>query len=513
MSVMKRGFLGSTAGRVFLSTVLFVIVPPTLAQAQPRSHAEVQAQGDPGHTNGRNGGAQAQPEIWPSFKPTTSKPLFSFYDALGRPDNFTIRGTFRSRAEGIANGFRATPFPRDEAANMFFGSIFAEYDTGNKLKIGGELLDARSYFQKPNSVVSALDVNAFELTQAYLNLDLSDVTGNGSKSSLTAGRFTKDIGSRRLVSRQQFRNTTNAYTGVSFDWKGANKDQMTVFWSMPHTRLPDDAQGVRDNAIEFDRESPDLQFFGSSYTFANVFGGSLEVYGYGLYEQDSGTGLQSVQTRNRRLFTPGARLFRGAKPGKFDYEFEAVYQRGLVRETAAVADTRDLDVSAYFLHAETGYTFAVPWLPRVSLLYDHASGDSSNPNTFTRFDSLFGVRREYNAPSLYGPVTRSNLITPAVRLNITPSPIWDAFVTYRALFLDSSTDTFGATRLTDRSGLSGRFAGHQIETRLRYWLIPDALLLETGAAYLFKGRFLRDAPNAPDAGDTVYGYLATQIFF
>lgn len=512
MNLMKSVFPGLTARLVFLSAVLLVAIP-NLAQAQPRSHAEVQAQGDPGHTDGQNGAAQEQPQIWPSFKPTTSKPLFSLYDALGRPENFTIRGTFRSRAEGIANGFRPAPFPRDEFANMFFGSIFAEYDTGHKVKIGGELLDSRSYFQPLNSVVSALDVNAFELTQAYLNFDLSDVTGNGSTSSVTAGRFTKDVGSRRLMSRQQFRNTTNAYTGVSFDWKGANKDRLTVFWSMPHIRLPDDAQGVRDNVVEFDRESPDLQFYGSSYTFANVFGGSLEVYGYGLYEQDSGAGLQSVQTRNRRLFTPGARLFRGAKPGKFDYEFETTYQAGLARQTTAITDTRDLDVSAYFVHAEAGYTFAVPWLPRVSLLYDHASGDSSNPNTFTRFDSLFGVRREYNAPSLYGPVTRSNLITPAVRLTVTPSSIWDAFVIYRALWLDSPTDTFGATKLTDRSGQSGNFAGHQIEGRLRYWLIPDAMLLETGAAYLFKGRFLRDAPNAPDAGDTVYGYLATQIFF
>lgn len=511
---MKGLFHGSAAGPVLLSAVVLAAIPPSLAHAQPRSHAEVQAQGDPGHTNGRNGSVQAQPQTWPTFKPTTSKPLFSLYDALGRPDNFTIRGTFRSRAEGIANGFRPAPFPRDEFANMLFGSIFVEYDTGNKLKIGGELMDARSYFQKQNSVVSALDVNAFEPIQAYFNLDLSDVTGDGSTSSLTGGRFTKDVGSRRLMSRQQFRNNTNAYTGVSFDWKGANKDKLTLFWSMPHVRLPDDAQGVRDNAVEFDRESLDLQFFGTSYTFANVLDGSLEVYGYGLYEQDSGTGLlQSVQTRNRRLFTPGARLFRGAKPGKFDYEFEAVYQTGLVHETTAATDTRDVDVSAYFVHAEAGYTFAEPWLPRLSLLYDHASGDSANPSTFTRFDSLFGVRREYNAPSLYGPVSRANLITPAVRLNITPSSIWDAFVTYRALFLDSPTDSFGATQLRDRSGQSGRFAGHQIEARLRYWLIPDAMLLETGATYLFKGRFLRDAPNAPDAGDTIYGYLATQIFF
>ena len=168
------------------------------------------------------------------------------------------------------------------------------------------------------------------------------------------------------MARNDYRNTINAFPGASFDWQGANKDQMTVFWAMPHNRLPSDMAGILDNAIVIDRENLDLQFFGSTYTFANVFGGSLEIYGYGLYEQDSGTGLRAVQTRNRRLFTPGA-------PGQWDYDFEAIYQTGLVRETTAITDTRDLSVSAYFFHGEAGYTFAAPWLPRVALQYDHAS--------------------------------------------------------------------------------------------------------------------------------------------
>ena len=133
-------------------------------------------------------------------------------------------------------------------------------------------------------------MDAIELGQAYLNLDLSDAVQDGSRSSLTAGRFTKDIGSRRLVSRNLFRNTVNSFTGLSYDWKGANKDQMTLLWTMPQTRLPDDTRGIHNNTIEFDRESPDLQLFGGSYTFAKVFGGSFEVYGYGLYEQDTGDG-------------------------------------------------------------------------------------------------------------------------------------------------------------------------------------------------------------------------------
>ena len=39
------------------------------------------------------------------------------------------------------------------------------------------------------------------------------------------------------------------------------------------------------------------------------------------------------------------------------------------------------------------------------------------------------------------------------------------------------------------------------------------MMFETGAAYLFKGRFLLDAPNAPDNPDTAYGYLAATVFF
>jgi hypothetical protein len=71
----------------------------------------------------------------------------------------------------------------------------------------------------------------------------------------------------------------------------------------------------------------------------------------------------------------------------------------------------------------------------------------------------------------------------------------------------------GRAVLEDRTGRSGTFAGHQIEGRLRYWIIPNEMILDTGLAYLAKGDFLRNAPNAPDTGDTFYGYLNTTLFF
>lgn len=67
--------------------------------------------------------------------------------------------------------------------------------------------------------------------------------------------------------------------------------------------------------------------------------------------------------------------------------------------------------------------------------------------------------------------------------------------------------------LRDSTGLSGGFAGHQVEARLRHWLVQDALRLEVDALYLAKGRFLRTAPGAPRNGDTRYLSLNLTAFF
>lgn len=56
--------------------------------------------------------------------------------------------------------------------------------------------------------------------------------------------------------------------------------------------------------------------------------------------------------------------------------------------------------------------------------------------------------------------------------------------------------------MRDPAGASGRFAGHDLDARIRYWLTPDRLRLEANAAYLIKGRFLKTAPNAPAGGNS-----------
>ncbi|WP_380875302.1 hypothetical protein ACFB49_04110 [Sphingomonas sp. DBB INV C78] len=422
--------------------------------------------------------------------------------AVGAPEGLTLKASLRSRVEGLDGQFRPNA-AEDDFMWSLKTNIFAEYDAG-PVRLGGELWDARTYGQKKNSSAGTTEVNAMEMVQAYVGIDLDDLPG-GSKAFVKAGRFTLDIGSRRLIARQAFRNSTNAYTGAYLDWNSKAGDRLVLLWSMPQIRLPDDADGIRDDEVKWDQETTDLQLFGGSLTKANVFGkGTLEVYGYRLFERDSASRL----TRNRRLFTPGIRLARKPANGAFDYDLEAAYQFGETRGSTAATDLTDLDVSAYFVHAEIGKTFAGAWKPRISLHFDEASGDGPSAGNYNRFDNLYGARRfEFGPTSLYGPVGRANLSSPGVRMDVKPDKKTDAMVMYRALWAEGATDSFSSTGVRDRTGASGRFAGHQIEARVRHTLIPDLLRVDTGVAYLAKRGLLNDAPNAPDTGDTKYAYI------
>lgn len=431
-----------------------------------------------------------------SLTPAEASPL---QDALGAGDAWRIKATVRSRTEAIDGQFRPGA-PESDFFQSFRSTLLAEYDAG-PVRFGAEVTDARGYGQKRNSSAGTSEINPVELSQAYVALELGDAFADGSSALLTAGRFTLPIGSKRLLDGQGASNRIPAYTGVNLDWKSAAGDRLVAFWAMPHLREPDDVESLLDNEIEWDPETSDVQFSGASFTKAKVLGGSVEVYAYALKEKDSAKRL----TANRRLFTPGLRFFRAPAAAKVDYDIEAAYQFGQVRGSRSATDTRDLDVSAWFIHAEAGRTFAGAWKPRLSFLFDQASGDKANAATYNRFDSLFGSRRtDFGPVGLFGPVSRANVVSGGVRFEAAPSKRFDMILTGRGLWLDSPTDSFGATNVRDRTGSSGRHAGQLFEVRGRYWVIPKIARLDAALAYLDKGSFLEDAPNAPATGDTRY---------
>ena len=350
------------------------------------------------------------------------------------------------------------------------------------------------------------EVNAAELVQAYVQWKPSAPFGAGSALTLQAGRFMLNLGSRRLVAADDYRNTTNGYTGLRADVALRGGWKSTLIYVLPQQRRPDDPASLRRNAVAADHAGFDLVLWGGLVSRAQSVA-TVEASFYHLGERDR----PGRPTRDRSLDTGGLRVFRDPAPDRADFEIEGIVQRGSISATLAAGSPRRR-VAAWFLQADVGYTFAGGWKPRVSVDYDHASGDRAG-GRLGRFDTLFGMRRADLAPAgLYNALGRTNLISPGIRIEMAPGRATDVMASLRPLWLAERRDSFSSTGVRDPSGRAGSFAGKQIDGRIRHRL-SKSLTLELDAVLLAKGRFLRAAPNAARGKLTRYLSLnATAAF-
>lgn len=431
----------------------------------------------------------------------------ALHDALGAPADLQLSGSVRLRYEAIDGQFRPG-FRESEDAVSIRTIVTAEYRTGH-FRIGGELWDSRVYAVDTGSAVGTGEIDAFEPVQAYVAADFPDALGKGSTASVTAGRLLLNLGSRRLFAADEYRNTTNGFTGVRTDLKARDGTSLTLIYVLPQLRLPDDQPSLLRNRVALDKESFAVRAWGGLLTKPKLFGrNNLELGYYGFAERDA----PGRPTRDRRLHMVDARVIRDPAPGSFDYEAEGIYQLGHISASTA-ANAARLNVAAGFFHADIGYSFKAAWKPHLSLEVDYASGDGPGAS-YARFDTLYGMRRaDFGPAGLYNGVTRANIRTVGVRLEAKPDKRSDGFLTYRPMWLAAPTDAFATTGVRDASGRSGSFAGHQLEGRYRRWLVQDRLRTEINAVWLAKRGVLRTAPNAPPWGDTHYLSLALSALF
>lgn len=427
------------------------------------------------------------------------------HEALDLPDWFDLGGEQRTRYETLGNQFRAGRTGGDQALTMRT-SLVGQFKT-DPAGLLVEMMDSRQYLSDSGTPIDNTMVNPFEVLQAYVRWNAHDLIPGGT-NTVKIGRETLDLGNRRLMARNAYRNTINSFTGIDWLWSADKGGSIRAFYFLPVRRLPEDSTSLLDNQIVSDTQGFGQQFWGVYATSPKLAHDiRAELYWFQLYES------AAVTSRERRLHTPGFRIFRNPTPGHWDLEIEAALQRGTSRASAGAQPA--LDHTAYLVHGGVGYTFSTVWTPRIGIRYDQASGDG-NPTDGenNRFDTLFGARRwEFGPTSIYGAIARSNIRSPDYMVSVKPTKTTEVSVAHRFIWLDSARDAYTAANVRDASGNSGTFVGQQIETRFRWEAIPGNLRFDTGFVWLADGEFLKTAPNATKQGDTTFAYFEATLTF
>jgi hypothetical protein len=413
-----------------------------------------------------------------------------------------LDGVLRARYEHVAAPFRRAASSSDQLLATWLGARL----TVRRNRFAGvlEVLDARAFHYDPDVPVGTGIVNAAEPIQFHLRWE-------GERDHFRVGRLTVDLGSRRLVARNVFRNTTETFDGADWIHRTGDRSHWRLLALAPVHRLPDDLRSIRDNEIELDRSDPETLLFGIERRLSPASAVQLELYLLQLEESDGG----GWPTRDRRLTTPGFRLRWNPEGRPIDLELEAAGQFGRSRATVLPADTRDLDHRAGFVHAELGWSLAVPTRARLALELDWASGDETpGDDEQNRFDDLYSaVVGDLGPTGIFGAVRRANLGAVTARFEWRPRPSLQLRSALRMVRLDEPRDAWVGSGLRDPSGRLGRDVGTHLDLRLRWRpaLEPgalSALQVDLATSVLFKGRFARNADGARNTDDdTVLTYL------
>lgn len=420
------------------------------------------------------------------------------------PEGWSVGGSYRVRFESLDGAFRRGTVGSDQI--LAERLLLAVQFDGGSWYAGAELQDSRAQLSDRGTPLGTDDVNTLEPLQAYVGVRRAGAADGRGALDLRLGRMTMDLGNRRLVARNRFRNTSNAFTGLRGDWQADADTRISAFLTTPIQRLPVLPERLRDNEQELDDEDFDDRFWGLWLSRSGwPGGGSTDLYVLGLRER---------RLVDRDLYTGGLRLVLPDAIGQWELEAEAAWQWGTSRDLT-VNPLRDLDHRAGFLHLSLARALGLPWQSTLVLQADAASGDRDpDDGRHERFDTLFGARRsEFGPTGIYGLLARSNLLSPGLRLELEPRPGISIDAGYRAAFLASDRDLLATALLRDPAGDSGDFIGHQVETRLRYAPGAGTLQFEAGGVWLDQGRFLTDAPGAVGTGRTIYGYLEASVRF
>ena len=416
--------------------------------------------------------------------------------ALHLPDFVDLGIENRTRFESYDHPWRSTQKAgngKTDAQALVRSRVRFGLD-GGPFRFLFEGQDARAYWNgDAGDFVNTTTVNEWDILQLFGSATLDNVGGSGLRTDLHFGRMTLDFGMRRYIARNDFRNTTNAFDGVHWQFGQGKTWRLRTFLVEPV---------IRDEE-EMDKQTARSVFWGTYVESEHFPWFKVNVFYFGLNDQ---------QPRNRSLqrtySTYGLRLFKSPAVNEFDYEFEGAIQTGHLGT---------VEHFAYNPNAEAGYTFNLPWTPRFLVQYSYASGTNTPRGSQDgNFDFLFGARNfDFMPTGNFGPWNRSNISSPGWRLILQPAPGWTVNIKQRFWYLAQARGPYVAGLVQDPTGGSGNYLGHDIQLRVQ-WAVSTNMDFDVGYDHWFKGSYL-DSPailaQMPAGGnkDTDYFYASIKV--
>jgi hypothetical protein len=327
-----------------------------------------------------------------------------------------------------------------------------------------------------------IDEDQGDFHEAFVDLS----TGLDQPRSVTARLGQQELvyGTGRLVDNNEGVNVKSSFYGGRIIVRRDDL-RLDVFGTLP-TEL---------NTGTFDDRPNSRQTFWGAYGTGPLPlvdpGGQVDLYYLGIdtvnatYQQ--GSGREVRHTIGTRLFNrpPGAPWTPG-----FDYNTELMYQFGSFGSNG---------INAFAVTTETGFTFSLPWTPRIALRANIASGGRHpTGGELNTFNPLF-PRGAYFGPKLtmLGPF---NVFDVHPVLMFFPLPNvscdLDAVWFWRSSLQDGLYQIGGAL-LRRGTRMDARYIGNQINLEVRWALDLHTTIVLNLAGFL-TGEFLKDTGPSND---------------
>ncbi|GAL85449.1 hypothetical protein MYP_2678 [Sporocytophaga myxococcoides] len=349
------------------------------------------------------------------------------------------------------------------------------------------------------------DFNRVEPISLYAELHFKkalgkDPYGNNRPAFVRFGRQNFEFLDRRLIGSNQWRNTTNTFTGFRAALGQDKNDwQIDLLALKPLVRL----------MTELDTADHQTQF-GAAIFHWRKWSRIITIEPYLLYLRQKPNSQDTI--RDRRIYNIGTRVY-GWLTKEINYDVTYNQQLGT---------DNNKKQRAYAITAEIGYKFQYGWKPRFSLFYGYASGDRNpNDDVNNRFERFYGFARPWSADDY---IVMENIIAPKARVEFEPGKKLKVDFSYSFYWLASRTDRFNNlfnvptnpdAPNRDKTGQSGVYLGHGPDGRIRFEVLKF-IKTAIGYSHYFNGTFVKNRQEVAYNNSTLgsnFFYIETMVNF